>query len=56
MAKTVTIHITAKPREVGLWCDRCLKPSKVLFGLYWLRDSGVSSMGTLVRCVERCEP
>jgi len=51
----VTVHVTVGEPVTGLWCDACMTSGTCEFPLYWLRESGVSLMGTARRCIV-CTP
>lgn len=53
MPRTVTVLISIGKTETGLWCDRCLLPSRVRVHLIMTTETGSSD--TAISPVERCE-
>lgn len=50
MAAKVTIQVGYGELVTALWCPHCLKPSGYRLPVYWLKTTGVSSLGTVHKC------
>lgn len=50
MAVNVVLRVELGTLRTGLWCDRCLLPSRVGVDAMMLGRSGVQTIATVSRC------
>jgi hypothetical protein len=46
------MYLAVSAMRTGLWCERCALPSRVEVDALWLRESGVTVLGTFTTCTD----